>query len=69
MGRLVLPGGGEGTQSEGSGGQQAKVGESTVVRQRQRAETLLFGKGRKSGDSRLLLARRRRLLLVFLLIL
>jgi len=49
VGRLVVPGGGEGTESEGSGGQQAKVGESTVVRQRQRAETLLFGKGRKSG--------------------
>ena len=49
MGQLVLPGGVEGTESEGSGGQQARVGESTVVRQRQRAETLLFGKGRKSG--------------------
>ena len=45
-----MPGGGEGTESEGSGGQQARVGESTVVRQRQRAETLLFGKGRKSGE-------------------
>ena len=46
-----------------------RVRESTVVRQRQRAETLLFGKGRKSGDSRLLLDTRRHLLLVFLLIL
>ena len=59
MGRLVVPGGVEGTESEGSGGQQARVGESTVVRQRQRAETLLFGKGRKSGGEELLAKRRR----------
>ena len=52
MGRLALPGGVEGTESEGSGGQQARVGESTVVRQRQRAETETEGRDRDSGRDR-----------------